>query len=365
MAAAKDSDNLLPKKEDYAWVAVKQWLDNELAQYRAPRMSEILQQAKKLGLNAKRARELIQANVPEYRQTTGKVFSTGRPSRIYNTQVLGVYSCDIGFFGRIQPELARLSQTYMAGSLIATDILSRFTLCVPLGPEGKSAKGLVAAFEKMFEEHERLRDYPIKSILFDAERAVTGKAVMRLLQDNYITLHIFRHSRTKSAFAENSIKKLRSIFERWRIHGNEKEWHQSCDEATAQINSLPIIVRGKQLSFAPNDVTQQNLGKFLKELHSLRPEYYFSHFSIDVSMLSFRYEIDDVVSLKLKSVSTKVIGEKRSEQSVDEATWIIVDKVAFFSNKMTIVKCYVLRPHGEYYGSEMVAEEDAIVKIGA
>ena len=361
-ATSATEKELLPTEEDFQIVQLKQWLDLELSSYRAPRMTDILAYAKKLGLAKSRARAWIQTNVPAYRQTTAKVFASGKPSRIYSSQTLGVLSADLAFFGKIRPDMKRLSLAYSAGALVARDILNHKTYCVVL-KDGKKAKSVVDAFKQLLKEHKEANmGYNIKTILFDAEKAITSKLFMEFVEENHLTLHVYRYSKSASAFSESAIRVLRTYFERWNIHGNQDEWHKSCHKATQHMNSLPIIIRGIQLSFSPNQVTQANLGKFLNELHSKRPEFYYSHFSIDTEMVDFKFAVNDVVSLKLKSISTKAI-DKRSEHSVDLAVWIIIQRVAYFSNKMTIIPCYVLRPHDEFYGAEIVAEENALVKV--
>jgi hypothetical protein len=122
---------LLPTEEDLQFVQLKQWLDLELSSYRAPRVTEILAHAKKLGLAKSKARAWIQLNVPAYRQTTSKVFSTGKPSRLYSSQTLGILSADLAFFAPIRPEMKRLSLAYKSGALVARDILNHMTLHCP------------------------------------------------------------------------------------------------------------------------------------------------------------------------------------------------------------------------------------------
>lgn len=358
---AKTSEALLPTNQDYKWVKLKQYIYEELRQYKSPRLTEIVAKGRKLGLDGQTVRRLVQAEIPEYRQTTNKIFKTSRPSRHYAHELLGQYSMDLAFFSRASPEMSRIGQRLETGALIARDSLSRFTICVGLQKDGKSAKGLEKALQKLLDQHAAERDYKVRSIFFDAEPGMRSIQIAKFLAKNGIRLHIYTYSRVASAHSESIIRVLRTYFERWR--GNPYKWQQACHLAAKNANELPIRIRGKQLSFAPVNVTSKTLGKFLGELYRLKPEYYYTYFSIDTTNLKYKFKEKDTVSLKIKSFSTKAIGEKRSEQSVDEATWEIKQKLAYYSDRLTIIKCYLLKPTGNYYGAEIVAEEDALVRI--
>jgi len=369
-AAGSTSGALLPDQDDYRWVALKRWLENELSNFRSPRMTEITAQARKLGMSSKRARDLVNANVPSYRQTLSKVYTTAdRPSKIYAGQTLGVLAADVAFFAkmsRLRGEIGAAPSSQSAACLVARDIVSRYTYFIPLGKEGKSAKGLEQAFAKLFELHAKHRDYKIKKILFDQEKGMKSTRVQLFLASHNVSLQLFRFSRVKSAFAESTIKIARQTMERWRATegGSKKSWQQLVGHVAAALNSQPIIIQGKKLSFTPNQITRKTLSKFLAELHALRREYTATFFSLDPEMLEYKYDVGDRVVLKLKSISTKAL-EKRSVETVDATEWIITKKLAFFSNKMTIIKSYALREATAppELAEETIREEDALVRI--
>jgi hypothetical protein len=359
---------LLPSKQDYKLVKLKQFIYDELREYRSPRLTEIVLAGRKLGLDSKTVRQFVQAEIPEYRQTTNKVFKTARPaSRLYaGGGMLGQIGADLAFFEPQRHELSRIGVKKATMALVARDLVSRYSYCVPMQKEhGKSAKGLEIALGKLLEIHAKERpDYRIKSILFDAESAIRSTQVRKFLLQHGIKLHIYRYSKIGSAHSESLIRVLRTYFTRW--DGNPKKWQQTCHMAAKYANELPIRIREKQLSFRPVDVTQKTLGSFLNELYRLRPQQYYTYFSVDTDNIKFKYAEKDTVSLKLRSFDTQAIkqsGDKRSEHSVDDATWVIVRKLAYFSDKYTIIKSYLLRPTGNYYGEDIVAEEDALVRV--
>ena len=356
-AAAKALD---VSETDHRWVALKTWITQQLSAFSTPRVSDIVLQGKRLGLKAKQVRALLQATVPEYRETTSKIYQSQKKSRIYNTRELGYLACDIAFFGKIKPELSRLSQTYLAGCLVSRDILSRHVIAVPLGPRGRSAESIRDAFLRLFEKHEKTRDCRIRGILFDGEKGVSSLIVKAMLQSRRISLHIFTYSKVKSAHAEGLVKQLRASFQRIRLTGSERQWHQTVDFVVDAMNAQKLIINDKRMSFSANEITKKTVGKFLSELERLNPVYLFSHFSIDTDMLDFRYEVGSHVALKQKAISSAAL-EKRSEIAVDSEEWVIVKRVAYFSMRMKIVLSYVIESLQDK--KQIVAPEDSLVQI--
>jgi hypothetical protein len=344
---------------DTRWIELRTWLRHQLAAFSTPRVSDIVLQGKRLGLRAKQVRALLQANVPEYRITTSKIYQSEKRSRIYNTRELGVLACDISFFGKIQPELARLGVAYKAACLVARDILNRYVYAVPLRA-GRSKESIRDAFLELFDSHSRTRDYPIRAILFDRESGVNSLLVKAMLASKRISLHLYEYSKVKSAMAEGLIKQLRASFERIRLSGSDREWHQMIRFVVEAMNAQKLVVNGKQMSFSANDITKKTLGKFLTELEKLNPVYLFSHYSIDTDMLDFKFEEGAYVALKQKALSTDV-HEKRSEIAVDSEEWIVVRKVAYFSMRMNIVLSYVIESLIDK--QQIVAPEDSLVQI--
>jgi hypothetical protein len=350
-------------KTDQRWITLRTWVRQQLAAFSTPRVSDIVLQGKRLGLKAKEVRLLIQADLPEYRITTSKIYQSQKRSRIYNTRELGVLACDIAFFGKLKPELGRLSVPYLAGCLVARDVLSRYVYAIPL-QKGKTKESIRDAFLKLFEAHSKVRDYPIRAILFDGEAGVSSLMVKSLLSGKRISLHVYEYSKVKSAMAEGLIKQLRASFERLRLseeNSDASEWHQMVDRVVDSMNAQKLVVNDKRMSFSPNDITRKTLGRFLTELEKLNPVYLFSHYSIDTDMLDFRYEVGSYVALKQKAISSGSYDEKRSEINVDSEDWVIVKKVAYFSMRMRIVLCYVIESLIDK--QQIVAPEDSLVQI--
>lgn len=347
--------------KDQRWLSLKAWITQQLAGLANPRVSDIISQGKRLGLRAKEVRTLLQMDMPEYRTTTSKVFQSQRKSRLYNSRVLGVYSCDIAFFGKIRPEMARISASYLAGALLCRDITSRYVIAEPL-QHGRSAESIKAAFLRVFEKHEKKHSHPIRAILFDGESGVKSLTVRAMLAKRNISLHIFEYSKIKSAHSEGLIKHLRAAFQRVRLQdGSDREWHQIMDRIVDATNAQDIIINNVRMNFSANDINNKTLGKFFAALEKLSPVYLYSHFSIDTEMLDYRYAIGTYVALKMKAISTNV-HDKRSEIAVDSEEWIIVRHVAYLSSRMQVVRCYVIESLSADK-NQIVAPEDSLVQI--
>jgi len=111
---------------DDRYVAFQAWIDDELASYRSPRVSDIVKQGRKAGLSAAEVRAHLQRRVPEYRDTTNKIYQAARtPHRLYSVPEQGWIQIDIAFFGKLIPELARINQTTEAGCLVGQDIVTK------------------------------------------------------------------------------------------------------------------------------------------------------------------------------------------------------------------------------------------------
>lgn len=354
-----------PTEKDHRWVTLKRWIDQQITDLKNPRMSDIILAGRQLGLSAKETRQLVQKNIPAYRQTTSKIFESRKKSRMYNTRVLGIYQADLGFFEKNAPELTRIGKKQVTGALVMRDILSKYVLATSLGPGRKSAESIKKAFETLFAKHDKTRDYPVRAILFDGEPGVNSIIVKAMFAQRKppVSLHIYRHSSTKAQLAEGLIASLRAAFQRVAIHDpNAKKWHQIIEKIAESMNEKPLIINNRKMRFSPNDITQKTLGKFLKELESLAPAYEYSHFSLDPAMFTYKFKIGDYVALKMKAVSTDVM-EKRSANAVDAEEWKILDYAAYYSSKLEIVLCYIIEAILYDVGTQKVATEDQLVQI--
>jgi hypothetical protein len=232
---------------------------------------------------------------------------------------------------------------------------------VPLGPRGKSKESIHDAFLELFELHAKRRDYPVRVILFDGEAGVKSLMVRKMLAERDIALHIYEYSKVKSAMAEGLNKQLRAAFTRIKESGaSERQWHQIISFVVEAMNDQKLVINGKQMSFSANEITQKTLGRFLTELERLNPVYLFSHFSIDTSMFEYKFAVGSYVVLKQKAISTDT-HEKRSQIAVDAEEWIVVKQVAYFSQRMKIVLCYVIQSLIDQ--QQIVAPEDSLVQI--
>jgi len=125
------------------------------------------------------------------------------------------------------------------------------------------------------------------------------------------------------------------------IPGNEEaRWWNLIQSAANILNSQKIYVRSKRLKFAPEDITVENQNQFRKSLIKADPGFLFSQYEIDPHNVNFEYSVGDVVRVKLIVTSSAVIGEKRSEVTLEEEKFMIEEQVGYLSGAYTVEPAY-------------------------
>ena len=85
--------------------------------------------------------------------------------------------------------------------------------------------------------------------------------------------------------------------------------------AVDALNMQPIKVNNKYIKqkdgnyFRPVDVNEFNVDYFIKQVQKAAPAYFFSNFSVDPSVIQFRFNVGDYVKPKLISTSSKIIHD--------------------------------------------------------
>lgn len=263
------------------------------------------------------------------------------------TNTLGSYHADIGFFGLSKHYATPVS--YRAGFLVMKDVLSRFVIAVPLIKD-RTAKSIVRALEQCYKKHRAQfgQEHPIISVSFDRETSVMSKQVQAWFAKHSIAFHAFSNSASKAKFAEGAIRLIRTEVDRLRRHqlltnpANPRlQWWRLLQEAVDSLNAKPIVVQGKKFSYAPRDLVPSNVAAFVRELKKSVPAYFFSQFDISPDLVDFKFQVGDLVRVKVRAVTSQLVGVKTSEQSLGDEIFSIEKRHAYVTtgaNKIGI--CY-------------------------
>jgi len=321
-----------------------EWVDQALAQGRVPRLSDVLEYAYK----QKGFRGLPRGDVaralrlhPAYQMNSAQQRERLR-SRKYRpivTNGLGHLHADIGFFSRSDDY--ETPKTFRAGFLIAKDILSRYTYGVLLRGNRK-AESMVAAFGELFEHHRSVfgNGHAIVSVSFDQERSVVSHTLQAFLAKNNVAFHAFAHSSSKAKHAESAIRLVRNALKRLQLTGKEKRWWHLFPLVVAGLNERPIRVNQRTLSWRPLDVRIDNLEAFLTDLYKHFPLQYHAQFPVAPSLVDFRFAKGDFVRTKTVVTSSQVLGQKRSELTLDSDLYEVLDTLAYLTAAGTTGKAY-------------------------
>lgn len=334
------------------------WLREQLRAFRTPRLSDALRVARERdGVSKKRALAYIKDNFPAYGETGRPSFPwPPKKSRTYAVHFYGTVSIDLAFFGRRQNKLLREldlpNKTENAPALIMVDMATRYMIAEPLGPRGKSTAGVLAGLRKAFDKYrQHYGTFPF-TVCSDLEKAVFSKEVRTYLDECGTTLFGYQFSRTKSLFAENAIRLLRTSFRQLAIHHDSSSnnsskkaisWTSMLQSVVDQYNERKIIHHGKRLSFAPRDVTRDTFAAYKREIRNKLPGYSLMNFAIHPALFDWKHRVGERVWLKQRAVKVPGLGSKWSETPfVPNATFTIRGRSVHLNVRQQLVKTYVL-----------------------
>lgn len=322
-----------------------EWINDQLRYGNVPRLVDVQNYVKRqnVQLTRRQVAEVLRLH-PQYKMNMQQQRMAGR-SRMYRPVVvseLGHWHADIGFFAINTRYATPIS--YRSGFLVAKDILSRKIYATPL-IKSRKADSIIKAFTKLFEQHANKHpNTPIRSIAFDQEASVMSKKVQTFLASKSIAFHAFKMSSSKAKFAEGAIRQIREIMARLLERGLSKDrWWNLLPLVVDNLNNQEIVVDQKHLGFTPNQVTEDNVAVFKNKLHKAVPSYYYAQFDIAPQLVSFKYEINNLVRAKLIATSSDILGNKRSEVNLTEQIFVIEQKVPYVTRKMTVGKSYKCR----------------------
>jgi len=335
------------------------WIDERLRYGQVPRLYEVKEYVRDSGLKftadalkkVLRLHPVYQMNMPQQRQP-----HRAKKYRPIVVKDLGYWHCDIGYFAINKMYSTPVS--YRAGYLVAKDVLSRHVYATPL-IKSKSAESIIKAFKILFRQHaEKFPNVAVKSISFDRETAVVGKKVQAFLAENGISFHAFQMSDSKAKHAEGAIRQIRTLMARLLRRKRPKDrWWNLLPTVVKILNSQTVIVAGKPLKYAPQDIKPSNLEKFKSNLFKAAPAYYWAQFEIVPKWLNFKYSPGTLVRAKKVAVSSATIGNKTSEVNLTEDLFIIKALVPYVTSGMGLGKAYRCK-HVETNHQETFQEDE-------
>ena len=266
---------------------------------------------------------------------------------------LGSLHCDIGFYAvtRDGPETPL---KYRSGFLVGVDVLSKY-IYVHILNKNRKAPSMIAAFEdvlRQFRSHNFGQN--VASISFDKERSVMSNQVQHFFKENNISFHAFQFSDSKAKLAENAIGLIRTEIARLkimaRVNNKKLGWWQLIGAAVTGLNKRPIRINGKFILknyhdattpfYAVKDIRPSNVDDYIAKAKKADVSYYFSQFEVDPRLTKFQFNINDIVRPKIISISSEVIGTKRSEITVADDSFIIEKRSPYISRALTIEQMY-------------------------
>ena len=350
---------------------VMEWVSERLAsESGVPRVDDVVRHAYTvLGYRdlkradiAKRLR-LHPAYLMSSSQTRGK--KRWKRYRPILANALGHLHGDLGFFA-VRREY-ETPVTFRAGYLILKDVLSRFTY-VTILQRSKSAESMVRAFQDVLEQHARFfgpengsssssgGHHRILSIAFDQETSVMSKKVQDFLRDNHIAFHPFQYTASKSKMAEGAIKLVRKAMARLLWNQPKRRWWRLMDKVVAILNNQLIRVNNRTLPWRPVDVNKRNLAQFRRALHKADPVRFFGQYELSSRHVRFKYPEGSIVRPKLIVTSSAVVGEKRSEVSLEADAFVVTRQLAYVNARFEVGRAY--RCTNRRTGQEEIFDQD-------
>jgi hypothetical protein len=272
---------------------------------------------------------------------------------------LGHLHCDIGFMSVVREY--ETPKTFRHGFFVAKDVVSRFAYVEMLGGP-RSADNLIKVLKRLLKKHREKKDYLIKSISFDKEPAVVGHKVQEYLARKNISFHAFEFSDSKAKVAENLIRLIRTDLSRLMRNNPKRRWWKILSELVDNLNKKPIMVQGKTTGFTPASINSSNVKLYLEKVFKLSPSLEFSQFNVLVPTIHFAFQANDLVRVKTITVSSQILGLKRSQVNLETTLFKVKHQVAYLSQKHVVVPGYIcedLETKQEHFFSE----EDLVLSI--
>lgn len=258
------------------------------------------------------------------------------------TNTLGMLHGDLGYFS-VKREY-ETPVTFRAGYLVLKDVLSRFTYAVILN-KTKSADAMVRAFDKILQQHQLFLgdSHPILSVSFDKETSVMSRKVQEFLRERHIAFHPFRYSASKSKMAEGVIRLIRTKMARLTAQHPDQRWWVLLKDVVDMLNNEAIVVNGRRLKWRPKDVRRDTVRQFRRDLLKADPAQFFGQFAVSPRHVKFKFPVGTIVRPKLLITSSAVVGEKRSEISLEKDPFVITEQIPYVNARLEAARSYRCR----------------------
>ena len=368
----------MPKEKASPLEALLAWVKERVRAGDPPRVSDMLEHAKRERLGKITRKKLNEAllldPVYAFNLHQQKKRLSSRSYRPVLSTNLGYLHCDLGYFPKSKHYPTPV--TFQHGFFFGRDVLSRYSYVFPVR-SSKNANAMVSAFKTLLSVHQAAGHlHPIRGISFDRERSVTGKVVQAFLREKRIKFSAFKNSRSKAKFAEGGIRLVRTIvarLERKQSVGRKSKegppplrWWNLLGRTAAILNRQEIVVGGKRTGFAPDDVSDETLGLFQSALYKAAPAYHAGQFAIDPRHVEFKFSVGDYVRAKLLVTSSAVIGEKRSETNLTDSSFKIVKAYPFVSRRLGLENEYLCADtrtgeENKFQESDLVLTDSALL----
>ena len=340
------------------------WVQQRLQMGDAPRIVDIVAYVQENKLKVKRKEIVEQLQLDPtfmFNLEQKRLKSHSKKYRPIIALGLGSFHADIGFFAKSKNYSTPV--TYQSGYLVARDVLSKYTHVIILRGN-RRANAMISAFQKMLDLHKMAgHEYPVRSIAFDKETSVLSKAVQNFFAQNNIQFVAFKNSASKSKVAENCIKQIRTITARLiRQSKNTVRWWNVLPKVVKILNSRQIYVNGKPTGFTPEQITSDNLERYIETVYKLSPANFFAQFALDPRFVKFKFAVGSFVRAKLFVTSSAAIGEKRSETNLTKQSFGVVEQVPYVTKDLSVgiaYKCVNLKT-GDF---EIFDENDVTLTV--
>lgn len=339
---ASESKSLRQQELD----VLMEWVsEQQRSKFSVPRLSDVIKYAyTTLGFD-KLSQSAISKRLrlhPAYHMNSlqKRTYHRGKRYRPIIVNTLGTLHGDIGFFA-----VTREYETparYRGGYLILKDVLSRY-LYVAILNKNRTADSIIKGLQTILDQHNRHfgpNGHKIKSISFDRETSVMSKKVQTFLRENNISFHAFNYSASKSKMAENAIRLIRTDIKRLADPIKKLYWWNLMDKVVNTLNQKEIVINKKRLGWAPADINNSNLHRFLKNLDNADPAHYYGQFEVATHQVKFKFPVKSVVRPKLIVTSSAVIGEKRSEINLEKDPFIVLEHIAYVNAQFEAAPAY-------------------------
>ena len=344
------------------WTRIKEWLDQNLRENKVPRQIDIVDYAKQISnskLNRAETIRWLKLNYPSYRDhnTRPNFKIPRRAQRMYMFSWYTTLAADLCFLGPRGTLLREIgtSKKEFEPLLVAITLATKKLFVVPMGKGGKSSKAMVKALTVLFSQFEKTFNETPKRILFDQEKAMQSASVTAFLTQNQCKVFFYKYSRSKSVFAEASIRSLRSqlavLRARRGIDASGKgpipkglRWHDLIFDIVKGHNERPIYIYGKKMSMTPNQVNEKIFLKFRREVEEKFANFNIVSIAIDPSLFkkNFKIPLGSRVKIKRRAIELPGLAQKFSEKPLTDSVWIVKKRAVYLSkNWKVILVCIV------------------------